>query len=90
MCFVDNRFRQWPPQMAIAFPVEEVIDYNTLGWTDNAVVALLETARQGFRKGVDQSCVAVEPLPGFGVKWAVGLEMIELFLKKTYKTLCFL
>src|SRR5438309_8528828 len=75
---VNNRFADAPPQVAVSFPIEKVIDDDTLRGPDDAVGRRQEIARQRLGVGIDQPGAAVEPLAALGIVRAIGLKMIEL------------
>src|SRR5690606_20182928 len=76
--FINDRFCQWAPQMAVTFPIEVVIYYHALGRPNDSILALLETARPGFGIGAEQAGISIEPLPRLGVERTVGLKVVQL------------
>ena len=65
--------------MAVALPVELVVDDDALGRADRAVVGRQKVAGQRPGVGIDQTRVAVEAMSlRVGLEGPVGLQMIEL------------
>ena len=64
--FVDHRLVQTAAQMAIALPVELVVDHDAFRRAEDAVVGRQENARQGLGVGIDQPGLAVETSPSSG------------------------
>src|SRR5262245_34610335 len=64
--------------MAIAFPVELVIDDDAIGWADYAVAIGQEVACECFGVGIDEPGAGIESLAVLGAVRSVGLEVIEL------------
>ena len=58
--FVDDRFGERPPEMAVALPIERVVDDDALGRADDAVVGRQEPAGQAPGVRVDQPGLRVE------------------------------
>ena len=75
---VDDRLGERALKMAIATPIEVVVDHDALGRASDAVVAWQESARQCSRVRIDQSRVGDEALSIFRIEWPVGLEVVEL------------
>ena len=59
---VDDRLGQLAAQVAVALPVELVVDHHALRRTDDAVVGRQEVAGQRLGVGIDQPRLRVEPL----------------------------
>ena len=75
---VDDRFGERPLEVAVAFPIERVVDHDALGRADDAVVGRQEAAGQRAGVGVDQPGLRVEALALAGIERAVGLEVVKL------------
>ena len=75
---IDDRVAHGATDVAVSLPIEAVVDNDTFRRTNHSVGRVLETTCEGFGVRIDQACVAVEPLPGLGIEWTVGLEMVEL------------
>ena len=75
---VDHRLVQAAAQVAIALPIELVVDDHALGRPNDAVVGRQEIARQGLRVRIDQPGAAVETHPVVRVERSIGLKVIEL------------
>ncbi len=75
---VDDRLRERPLQVAIALPIEVVVDHDALRRPGDAVVARQESAGQRPGVRVDQPRVGDEPLPVTRIERPVGLEMVQL------------
>ncbi len=65
-------------QVAVALPIERVVDDDALRRADDAVVGRQEIAGQGAGVRIDQPRLAIEPLAVLGIERAVGLKVIEL------------
>src|SRR2546430_4110804 len=78
MRFVDDRLAHAAAKMAVALPIEEVIDDDALGRPDDAVWRRQVITGEGLSIWIDQPGLAVEPLSFFGVVRAVGLKVIKL------------
>ncbi len=64
--------------MAIALPIELVVDDHALWRAHEAVVDRQEIARQGLRVRIDQPGAAVETQPVVRLERSIGLKVIEL------------
>ena len=76
--FVNHGLVQAAAQVAIALPVELIVDHHALRRPDNALGRRQELARQGLGIRVDQPGAAVESQSLVGIERAVGLEMVKL------------
>ena len=63
---VDDRLGELAAEVAVALPVELVVDDHALGRADDAVVGRQEMAGQGLGVGVDQPGLGVEPVAASG------------------------
>src|SRR5690606_37225053 len=77
---VDHSLRDAAAQMAVALPIEKVVDHDAFGWADDAVGVRLKIAGKGFGVRIDQPCAPIEALPAGWIEWPVGLEMVKLTL----------
>ena len=75
---VDHRLVQAAAQMAIALPIELVVDDHALGRTHDAVVDRQAIARQGLRVRIDEPGAAIETQPAVRLERSIGLKVIEL------------
>ena len=75
---VDDRVAHGASDVPIPFPVKRIIHQNTFRGPNDAVGGMLEATRQGLGIRIDQSGVAIKPLPGLGIEWPIGLEVIKL------------
>ena len=64
--------------MAIALPVEGIVDHHAFGRSNDAVVCWLEVARQRPGIGIDQPGSAVETLSMERIERTVRLEVVQL------------
>ena len=60
--FVNDRFGKGPAEVAVALPIERVVDHDALRRADDAVFAGQEPARQRAGVRVDQPSLRVEAL----------------------------
>ena len=75
---VDHGFVQTAAQVAVALPIELIIDNNALRRTDDIVLGRQEIARQGLGIRIEQPGPAVESQSLVGLEGSVGLKMVEL------------
>ena len=75
---VDDRFGQVAAEVAVALPIEFVVDHHALGRANNAPLGGQEITRQRLAIRVDQSRLRVEAIPSRRLVRAIGLKMIEL------------
>ena len=75
---VDDRFGKRAAEVAVAFPIERVVDDDALGRADDAVVGGQEAAGEGAGVRVDQPGLRIEAVALAGVERAVGLEVVKL------------
>jgi hypothetical protein len=64
--------------VTVTFPIEVIVDDNTLWWSDQSVSGFLKTSRESLRVRVDQPGISIKPLTGFGIEGTVGLKMVKL------------
>ena len=76
--FVDDRFGERPAEMAVALPIEGVVDDDALRRTDDAVFRRLKLAGERAGVRIDQPSLRVEALALGRVERAVGLVMVKL------------
>ena len=75
---VDDRFRQAAAQVAVALPIELVVDHHALGRAEDATLGRQEVARQGLAIGIDQPGLGIEAVAALRFVWPVGLKMVKL------------
>ena len=76
--FINDAIAERTADVPVSFPVECIVNDYAFRRTNNSIGCLLTATGQRFGVGIDQSGVAVKPLPRFRIKWSVGLQMVEL------------
>src|SRR5262245_51339107 len=64
--------------MAIALPIESIVDYDALRRANDAVIRRLKNTRQSTGIRINQTSRTIETLPTLRIVRPVGLKVIEL------------
>ena len=75
---IDDRLRQVAAEVAIALPIELVVDHHAFGRTQDAALGRQEISRQGLAIRVDQAGLGVEAVSPQRFMGTVRLEVIKL------------
>ena len=75
---VDDRLGQAATEMAVALPIELVVNHHALGRTQDTALGRQEISSQGPAIGIDQSGLGVEAVSPRRFMGSVGLKVIKL------------
>ena len=76
--FVDDRLRKTAAEVAVALPVELVVDDDAFGRSQDAALWRKEIAGKRLAVGIDQPGLGVEAVAAHRLVRTIGLQVIEL------------